>query len=222
MGGKGLRRRQRNYQAAHGGDSGLPPPPDASKHDAVPSKLRKLMAFASNPHHDGPDKLLTRKRKGGDVHEPPQLMKQHNLSTTADQTSNGVEDDDDDGKSKTKNKKRKRNQVKDLRFESLTGNTKTKEKRKERKKKYLESKKKKKHPSGAEDTEDFPEKEHVKFGDVVQAPPKLVSIPKGVKKVIEASKERMRLQAIENYRNRKGWKSRPGLHLPSATTSSTM
>ncbi|CAN0921391.1 hypothetical protein LINGRAHAP2_LOCUS32566 [Linum grandiflorum] len=219
MGGKGLRRREKNYRAAHGGDSRLPPPPDASKHDAFPSKLRQLMTFVSTPHDNGSDKLPpTKKRKGGAVDEPPRLVKE-NLPTRAKQS---VKDDDDDnggGESKKKNKKRKRNQVKDLRFESLTGNTKTKEKRKERKKKYLEAKKKKKnHNSEAEgNADDFPGKDHVQFGDVVQAPPKLKSVPKGAKKVIDASKERLRLQAIENYRNRKGWKTRPGIQLPSIT-----
>ena len=47
MGGKGLRRRERNYRAAHGGYDRLPPPPNASQVDTLPSKLRKLMTFTS-------------------------------------------------------------------------------------------------------------------------------------------------------------------------------
>lgn len=46
MGGKGIRRREKNYRAAHGGSSRLPPPPDPSSVDAVPSKLRKIMSLA--------------------------------------------------------------------------------------------------------------------------------------------------------------------------------
>lgn len=48
MGGKGRRRREKNYRAAHGGYSRLPPPPNPSQVDALPSKLRKIMSFA--PH----------------------------------------------------------------------------------------------------------------------------------------------------------------------------
>lgn len=47
MGAKGQRRREKNYQAAHGGgNTRLPPPPDPSSLDAMPSKLRKLMSLA--------------------------------------------------------------------------------------------------------------------------------------------------------------------------------
>lgn len=54
MGGKGRRRREKNYKAAHGGYSRLPPPPKSSQVDALPSKLRKLISFtsalSSKPH----------------------------------------------------------------------------------------------------------------------------------------------------------------------------
>ena len=46
MGGKGKKRREKNYRAAHGGYSRLPPPPpDPSQLDALPSKLRKLISL---------------------------------------------------------------------------------------------------------------------------------------------------------------------------------
>lgn len=50
MGGKGIRRREKNYAAAHGGGNStrLPPPPVPSSIDAVPSKLRKLMSLAGS------------------------------------------------------------------------------------------------------------------------------------------------------------------------------
>lgn len=32
---------------------------------------------------------------------------------------------------------------------------------------------------------------------------------------MDASKERLRLQAIDQYRNRKSWASRPGIQLPT-------
>lgn len=50
MGGKGIRRREKNYTAAHGGGNNtrLPPPPVPSSIDALPSKLRKLMSLAGS------------------------------------------------------------------------------------------------------------------------------------------------------------------------------
>ena len=51
MPGKGQRRREKNYRAAHGGDSRLPPPPKQRELEAIPSKLRRLIAF-QNKHGD--------------------------------------------------------------------------------------------------------------------------------------------------------------------------
>ncbi|KAH7850435.1 hypothetical protein Vadar_032859 [Vaccinium darrowii] len=45
MGGKGRKRREKNYRAAHGGHSRLPPPSKSSSVDILPSKLRAIMAF---------------------------------------------------------------------------------------------------------------------------------------------------------------------------------
>ena len=45
MTGKGVRRREKNYRAAHGGDARLPPPPKQRELDALPSKLRRLIAI---------------------------------------------------------------------------------------------------------------------------------------------------------------------------------
>lgn len=47
MGGKGRKRREKNYRSAHGGHNRLPPAPDPSQVDAMPSKLRKIMSFAA-------------------------------------------------------------------------------------------------------------------------------------------------------------------------------
>ncbi|XWS32287.1 hypothetical protein CRYUN_Cryun23aG0146900 [Craigia yunnanensis] len=121
-----------------------------------------------------------------------------------------------DGK---KNKKRKRKQVTDLRFETTVDKLGGSSKRRERKKKYFEAKKKRHKNARTEENLDFPGRENIKFGDVVEAPPKLVTLPKGSKTLLDASKERLRLQAIEAYRNRKGWTSRPGApQLPPVTT----
>lgn len=47
MGGKGQRRREKNYRAAHGGETRLPPPPILKELDAIPFKLRKIMELKS-------------------------------------------------------------------------------------------------------------------------------------------------------------------------------
>ncbi|KAG5606766.1 hypothetical protein H5410_028258 [Solanum commersonii] len=56
---------------------------------------------------------------------------------------------------------------------------------------------KKKHKKGNTDEHmDFPGREEIKFGEVVEAPPKLA-----FKNIAhDASKERLRLQAVEAYR----------------------
>jgi len=38
---------------------------------------------------------------------------------------------------------------------------------------------------------------------------------------MDASKERLRLQAVEAYRNRRGWTSRPGVQLPALAETPT-
>ncbi|KHN29432.1 hypothetical protein glysoja_005156 [Glycine soja] len=207
MGGKGKRRREKNYRAAHGGYTGLPPPPDASKHDALPSKLRQIISFTQNPtgaigfsndkkNVGGHAQNKTALKDTGDVEtvdvkqgisngqlKAPQLL---DRSEEKRMESGGVD---------KKKKKRKRKEVKDLR--------------------YFEAKKKK-HKKSNEEKMDFPGQEKIKFGDIVQAPPKLAVPPKAFK---NASQERLRLQAIEEYRSRKGWASRPGSHLPPPATT---
>ncbi|KAG5014155.1 hypothetical protein JHK86_026416 [Glycine max] len=248
MGGKGKRRREKNYRAAHGGYTGLPPPPDASKHDALPSKLRQIISFTQNPTgpSSSPSSLtchlfffvflipllyiqgrlgfqMTRKTLVGMpkmlcevvalllVNE---LWDKTALKDTGDVETVDVKQGISNGQLKApqlldrseekrmesggvdkKKKKRKRKEVKDLR--------------------YFEAKKKK-HKKSNEEKMDFPGQEKIKFGDIVQAPPKLAVPPKAFK---NASQERLRLQAIEEYRSRKGWASRPGSHLPPPATT---
>lgn len=43
---------------------------------------------------------------------------------------------------------------------------------------YFEAKKKKRKNAKEEERLDFPGRENIKFGDVVEAPPKLVTVPK--------------------------------------------
>ncbi|KAJ4848488.1 hypothetical protein Tsubulata_003359 [Turnera subulata] len=220
MVGKGRRRREKNYRAAHGGHhSVLPPPPKPSQVDALPSKLRHIMSFSSKPPNPtfDKDKRADRKRpreesiKGDESSDREHFVTSETVNLSGD-TSPGNVNEEEETKKK---KKRKRSQVDDLRFVAELNKTRGSEKRKERKKKYLEAKKKKhkKSSSTGEDNLDFPGREKIKFGDVVQAPPKLTSVPK--KHAHDASQERLRLQAIEAYRKRRGWGSRPGLQLPS-------
>ncbi|ESQ39186.1 hypothetical protein EUTSA_v10001611mg [Eutrema salsugineum] len=234
MGGKGKKRREKNYLAAHGGPARLPPPPDRSKQDALPSKLRVLMNYTSPSPHGSTKQALEKKEKntkagvnaskkvkpGSEIKSEAKMVeerKSEGYTTSSDQEN----DDGDDimlkkGDEKKKNK-RKRNQINDLRFEKELAELDGRSKRKERKKKYWEAKKQKKNQGKTEDTlrENFPKHEQIRFGDVVQAPPKLAVIPKARKSTMSASQERQRLEAIEAYRSRNGWTSRPGVHIPS-------
>ncbi|CAJ1815147.1 unnamed protein product [Sphenostylis stenocarpa] len=228
MGGKGKRRREKNYRAAHGGYSGLPPPPNPSHLDALPSKLRKIMSFSQhqngangsskNKHiDDGHAQTKTASKGKGDVltvdvkegNTNGQLKEPQHMDRSEERLV-------ESGTVEKKKKKRKRKDVKDFRFEMEVDKTNSQLKRRERKKKYLEAKKKK-HKKSHEEKMDFPGHEKIKFGDIVQAPPKLSVPPKVFKNV---SQERLRLQAIEEYRSRKGWTSRPGSYLPPPLTTS--
>lgn len=246
MGGKGLRRRQKNYKEAHGGRlNRLPPPPDPSKVDALPSSLRKLISLTSpipSQDHAKDSKDVKKKTNVGadDASEPKSRPKDEaaiDNPAVKDSTrqASGVEDlnwemsqfgDDADNNVKSsenehkkKRKKRKRGQVEDLRFAESLKNTAYGSKKREKKKKYLEAKKNKLKKGKTESTLDFP-RDKVEFGEIVQAPPKLVQVPKASKtRKYSASQERVRLKAVEDYRKRKGWTSRPGLHLPTSVTA---
>ncbi|KAF9613958.1 hypothetical protein IFM89_014023 [Coptis chinensis] len=232
MGGKGQRRREKNYRAAHGdgggGYSRLPPPPKTSEIDALPSKLRRLIDVTNNPP--------TQKRKvSNDVdnkktHNKKQkiktdVVKQREKVESSSKTNNKLKEEgeisDEEITDKEKEKKKKKH-VKDLRFDTIKelGGSYGSKKR-ERRKKYLETKKKKHRKGKIGEGQEFPGHEDIQFGDIVVAPPKLLALPKPLKKKVQdASHERLRLQAVEAYRKRKGWESRPGLHLPPMLPSS--
>ncbi|CAH2057860.1 unnamed protein product [Thlaspi arvense] len=233
MGGKGKKRREKNYLAAHGGPARLPPPPDRSKQDALPSKLRILMNYTSPSPNDSTKQAVEKKDKNskarvdaatnvkpGSETKPEAKAVVEDINAEGYTTSSDQENEGDDVTPKKgddkKKKKRKRNQVQDLRFEKELAELDGRSKRKERKKKYWEAKKQKKNKGKTEDTlrENFPKHEQIKFGDVVQAPPKL-TVPKARKSTMTASKERQRLEAIEAYRSRNNWSSRPGVQIPS-------
>ncbi|XP_061339661.1 PWWP domain-containing protein 3 isoform X2 [Gastrolobium bilobum] len=230
MGAKGKRRREKNYRAAHGDYSVLPPPPDPSQLDALPSKLRKIMSFTQ--HHNGASGLsqcMHKKKKNDDGHAQNDKgdvgtadVKQGDTSRqlkAPQHTDSGDEQLMQSSANDKKKKKRKRKEVKDLRFAMEVDKTSSQLKRRERKKKYFEAKKKKHKKAHEEEKLDFPGHEKIKFGDVVLAPPKLAFTPKAFKNAQDASQERLRLRAIEEYRNRKGWTSRPGSHHPPPLTT---
>ncbi|XP_074273172.1 uncharacterized protein LOC141596818 [Silene latifolia] len=230
MGGKGQKRREKNYLKSHGGDKRLPPPPEMSSIHAIPSKLRKLMSYSSSLGNEANLESaiqLKGKKRDASQNKPQSVVenepKSASISAKIEKMSAMLESEekinpgvDDD---KKKKKKRKRREVNDLRFAAEMEKLGVTSKRKQRKKEFLKNKKKNQKKGGPEQTLDLPKRDEVKFGDVVQAPPKLDVVPKAPKKPMNASQERLRLQAIEAYRNRRG-NNRLGIQLPSLNPSS--
>ncbi|MCD9560344.1 hypothetical protein HAX54_018966 [Datura stramonium] len=228
MGGKGKKRREKNYRAAHGGTTRLPPPPTTSSIDAIPSKLRHIMAFSG----DGKASSNNADRKkvvdgggranGKRLHSEEQVQANGGNKRKDDKNSLSAVGAAESNTHQKRNKKRKRKEVKDLRFETAELGI-TSSKRKERKKQRLAEMKKKHKKANTDEDMDFPGREEIKFGEVVEAPPKLVAVPKAFKNnAHDASKERLRLQAVEAYRQRKGWTSRLGIQISPPVTESPL
>ncbi|CAO2837835.1 unnamed protein product [Amaranthus hypochondriacus] len=215
MGGKARKRREKNYLAAHGGHNRLPPPPNTSSINALPNKLRQILSFSSsgaaNESKNGT--IAQRKRNKEETRDKPQSQLEVAKKSMPSKEIVGTDANDE-----KKKKKRKRKQADDLRFEGELEKLGAISKRKQRKKEFLKAKKKKQKKGKSEQILDLPKRDEVKFGEVVEAPPKLAVIPTH-KKYLDASRERLRLQAIEAYRSRKGWTNRPGVHLPPVSTS---
>ncbi|CAH9090304.1 unnamed protein product [Cuscuta epithymum] len=214
MGGKGQKRREKNYRESHGGSARLPPPPDPSSVDALPSKLLKLMALT-----EAAKKPPKSSAKGNDgVREMLHVEEKStsNMSGVKRKTSDEKPVESSVPEKKSKKKRKKAN---DLRFESTEEFGGTSSKRKERRKQRLKDKKKKGKKASTQEAFDYPKHEQIKFGEVVDAPPKLGALPKARKMTLEASQERLRLKAVDAYRNRKGWASRPGIHLTPPITA---
>ncbi|XP_074586835.1 uncharacterized protein LOC141842705 [Curcuma longa] len=238
MGGKGQRRREKNYRSAHGGETRLPPPPSLKELDAIPFKLRKIMElrngnFSAAKQGHAP----TSKDSGGQKRKPisdcdseknKKLNKNESSSTSSSVSKEGILKDNhliSDDAIKTQflhgegKGKQKRKVPKDLRFvdmDQVAGVS-----RKKMRKDYFETKKKKNKKPKIDDVRDFPGREEIEFGEVVQAPPKL-SVPKrSTKGPLDAFHERVRLETIEAYRKNRGWASRPGVHIPMPENPST-
>ncbi|KAG8069470.1 hypothetical protein GUJ93_ZPchr0006g43431 [Zizania palustris] len=196
MTGKGQRRREKNYRAAHGGDSRLPLPPKQRELDALPSKLRRLIALqekqnggakssacsiagdssGGTPWNQG-DSRATKNKSRKDTKTENQKLKPTTDSKVAEiSDKNGSIADETVSVDGSKGKgKLKRGKVMDLRFKELDETVSVS--RKQKRKKYLDEKKKKRKGNKMETLPDFPGCEKVKFGEVVEAPPKL-SFPK--------------------------------------------
>ncbi|CAK9166551.1 unnamed protein product [Ilex paraguariensis] len=89
-----------------------------------------------------------------------------------------------------KRKKRKRKQAEDLRIETVEGLRGSK--RREHKKQRLEAMKKKHKKVDAREDLNFPGRDLIKFGEVVEAPPKLLSFPKVVSRLFMVTLIRLR------------------------------
>ncbi|KAI6706705.1 hypothetical protein NL676_009667 [Syzygium grande] len=153
MGGKGRRRREKNYRGAHGGRTALPPPPDPSQVDALPSKLRRLISFASSPppppqgaaKDSNAGKTCKRSESGDD--EKHSRKGGLDSKAIASEVGGGDErlttpwNDNDEISRKSAGTKRKRKgkkgQPEDLRFQAPEESS-TSSRRKERKKMYRE------------------------------------------------------------------------------------
>eukprot|EP00250_Pteridium_aquilinum_P019187 c24339_g3_i2 orf=709-1437(-) len=236
--GKGRRRRQQNYLAAHGGHVQLPTPPTASDVAAIPSKLRRIISLkASPPGHLSLDSSKSQNKsiaknlhgsKGttSKQHKNRKIEKQEDASKVEKQevTSSQMKDGEEIHTSKEsvpKQKKRKREDELQFLSEKFRA-TPIRKGLNDRKKKYLQDKKNKRkkstHFNSMEANHTLHKQEKITFGDIVDAPPKL-SFPKKQK---TAAEERLRQQAIETYREKKKWFSRPGNHQPPPLTNDSI
>ncbi|XP_021756221.1 H/ACA ribonucleoprotein complex subunit 4-like [Chenopodium quinoa] len=230
MGGKAKKRREKNYLAAHGGNNRLPPPPNTSSIDALPSKLRKILSFGSSPVPANQGSAIDSKNTQKKSNKVDTAQNKPHSKSEVDGKSKGTKGEkvkkstvpqekvSNDANEEKNKKKRKRKQANDLRFEAEMEKLDGVSTRKQRKKEFLKAKKKKQKKGSSEQILDLPKHDIVKFGEVAEAPPKLPTIP-AFRKAMSASNERLRLQAIEAYRKRKGWTNRPGIHLPPVSTS---
>jgi len=241
MGCKGKRRREKNYLAAHGGFT-LAPPPTAKETEAIPSKLRRLMELKNSAHSKklgkegdavnggkGSGSSENKKSKGKQIRGQSLPTLSNSKGNNASELKIICEELDNkldvmqQSEVQRASSKRKRKRGDELRLLLENENLTTPSNRKhERKKKYLDAKKKKLQKSKNDDPTDYPRHETIKFGEVVTAPPKLEFPKKAtveIKMRQDVVQERLRLQAIENYRHRKGWTSRPGSHVPPIDTT---
>ncbi|MCO5547661.1 hypothetical protein L7F22_001112 [Adiantum nelumboides] len=224
--GKGRRRRQANYLAAHGCHATLPAPPTSSEDVALPSKLRRIITFKSASSHGHLSKGKNHPRESRGAHGK-QLKKQESRKQADDSTVRKMEDrgygrdvclgEASELKQKKKRKREDELQVLSEKFKA----TPIRKGLNERKKRYLKEKKDRKKRRVSfpinESNPSLHKQEKISFGETVKAPPKL-SFPT---KHSNAAEERLRQQAIATYRQKRKWFSRPGSHQPPPLTNET-
>ncbi|KAG6544540.1 hypothetical protein Mapa_013960 [Marchantia paleacea] len=213
-----------NFIPAYTGE--LAPPPVARDIMAVPAKLRRIMnlraVVASGEKYD-PNAYKRKSKK-----DESKVSKKDKKRKLSDEKpgSNGAQSKDEDGPPAAKKTKLSRAEE-EMKMLNAKFDRKARVKPKstgETWKSYLNEKKKKK--KGTKPTEEgvpaMNVHEKIEFGDVVQAPPKL-TFPKKAAAIKEKERgdgdqsalhERLRMQAIESYRQRKNWSERPGQQLP--------
>ncbi|KAL3675302.1 hypothetical protein R1sor_025250 [Riccia sorocarpa] len=218
-----------DFKDAHSTVSELAPPPVGRDIMAIPAKLRRIMelknAVASGEKHN-PNAYKRQRSEGSKASEKKKDKKRKLNDKENSKSSEGDEDKNDAAAAKKTKLSRAEEEIKMLnaRFDRKAG-VKPKSTG-EKWKSYLNEKKKKKKRGKNSIEEGLPEMhkhEKIAFGEVVQAPPKL-TFPQKAAKIKEKEKgngdqtllrERLRLQAIESYRQRKKWAERPGQKLPS-------
>jgi len=236
--GKGRKRRESNFKASHDVKE-MAPPPITKDINAVPAKLRRIMQFreTGNPGsvnlNTGADIGLSKKQ----VKDSIETRKENrNVKEKKDEAPGTSAPNDSklgkvDGQiaenaSKPSSKRKRENEELLQLAEKIKAHP-VKTKINDRKKKFLEEKKKKRLSNAVvQALMNAPKKDHVAFGEVVQAPPQLTFPEKNklrVKEAKPASMERVRLQVIEAYRQRKGTKTglERGLPVLVPTTDET-
>ncbi|KAJ7517583.1 hypothetical protein O6H91_03G094900 [Diphasiastrum complanatum] len=228
--GKGRRRRESNFKSSHSSAalSQLPPPPSHKDAAALPSKLRKIMQLkASSLHHHARNSELRRETK-----QPlkESKIKKDSVKATSSQvvTLEGKQQDavkaqqqgqplsdSTERVSVSSSGKRKRGEDMKMLMDKLRVAP-IRKGIKEQRKRYLEEKKSKKRKLVQSNRTSLYQQELISFGEVVQAPPKLPAPVKALKQGTPSNlfQERLRLQAVEAYRQRRGWNSRPGTSIP--------
>lgn len=222
--GKGRTRREANFKASHDVKE-LAPPPAATDLFAVPAKLRRIMQFneTKNPVNvkNGADSGQNKKQAKDNRESKLENKNTKAKKEEAPGTPAALKDNKDGQGAENASKpssKRKREHEELLQLAEKIKAKPAKAKISDRKKRFLEEKKKKKLSNATvQALMNAPKKDHVAFGEVVQAPPQL-AFPeknKAIKEAHSAEIEKMRLQAIEAYRQRKGAKTGLGKGPPA-------
>ncbi|KAG0607711.1 hypothetical protein M758_8G048700 [Ceratodon purpureus] len=230
--GKGRKRREANFKASHpDAVARLAPPPATKDISAVPSKLRRIMQFreagVAGNVNAGADvghskKQAKESRESKHAKEETKNSKAKKEEAPGTSVSNSGKQATADGQvagSNTKplNKRRREHEELLQLAEKIKANP-VRTVLSDREKKYLEEKKKKRlKNTTVQALLNEPKRDHVAFGDIVQAPPELAFPAKDkvtMKEAKPASIERVRLQVIEAYRQRKGTKAGLAKGLP--------